>query len=234
MPSHPVRLAIYYSPDPESLLGRMGAEWLGRDAALGAPVTRPDLPVLADLGLPAAQITVSAARYGLHGTLKPPFRLAEGVAGASFLDAVEDLADGLAPVTIGPLRVAALGPFIALVPQVQPPALDAAAAEVVRALDPFRAPPSEAELARRRNAGLSARQEALLAEWGYPYVMEEFRFHVTLTDALPADAVAPLTQALAGHFAPALTEPACLDALVVFGEAEDGLFHEIRRFPLRG
>ena len=33
-------------------------------------------------------------------------------------------------------------------------------------------------------SGLTDRQEALLTQWGYPYVMEEFRFHITLTGAL--------------------------------------------------
>jgi hypothetical protein len=36
-------------------------------------------------------------------------------------------------------------------------------------------------------APLSERQRALLIEWGYPYVFDEFRFHMTLSSSL-ADA----------------------------------------------
>jgi hypothetical protein len=89
-----------------------------------------------------------------------------------------------APVTIPSLEVRRLGGFIAVVPTEPSAALADLAAATVAALDPFRAPPSEAELARRRKARLSDRQEALLMKWGYPYVMEEFRFHLTLTGRL--------------------------------------------------
>jgi len=42
-----------------------------------------------------------------------------------------------------------------------------------------------AELARRRTLRLTAEQDAMLARWGYPYVLEDFRFHMTLTGSLP-------------------------------------------------
>src|SRR5438445_432365 len=35
--------------------------------------------------------------------------------------------------------------------------------------------------------GLSARQAELLARWGYPYVHDEFRFHMTLTGPIADD-----------------------------------------------
>ena len=49
---------------------------------------------------------------------------------------------------------------------------------------PFARPPGAAELERRRKAGLSAAQEKMLLRWGYPYVLDEFRFHLTLTGRL--------------------------------------------------
>jgi len=43
---------------------------------------------------------------------------------------------------------------------------------------------SLAELPCRRQAVLSPAQDALLVRWGYPYVMEYFRFHCSLTGSL--------------------------------------------------
>lgn len=226
-----VRHALYYAPPEGSDLARLGADWLGRDAA-GRPVLPAD-PALPGCR-PLAALTVSARRYGLHGTLKPPLRLAEGRSAEELLAAARDWAARRPPVALGPLRVATLGSVLALLPEVQSATLARFAADLVRDLDGFRAPPTPEELARRRAAGLSPRQEALLAAWGYPYVMEEFRFHVTLTDAL-APAELPLLRAAAeAWFAPVLGRPQVMEDLAVFGEDEGGLFHLIARLPLGG
>jgi hypothetical protein len=58
------------------------------------------------------------------------------------------------------------------------------ASSALRTLDTLRARPSAADLARRLAAPLSERQRALAAEWGYPYVFDEFRFHMTLSSSL--------------------------------------------------
>lgn len=224
------RYAIYHAPAPGSALARLGAAWLGRDADGGGARVQPALPD----GLDIAALTAEPRRYGLHGTLKPPMRLAAGATADDLLAAVAALAARLTPVDLGRLRVAGLGPFLALVCEPQPAALDDLAAAVVAGLDGFRAPPTGAELARRRAAGLTPRQEALLSRWGYPYVMEEFRFHVTLTGRLPAEAMGPVVAAAEAHLAPALAEPQRLDALAVFGEDEAGLFHCLTRVPLSG
>ena len=108
------------------------------------------------------------------------------------------------------------------------------AAEVVRGLDTFRAPPAEADLARRRQANLTPAQEANLSQWGYPYVMEAFRFHVTLTGKLPKSDLPQVTAALAPYIAPHLPQPFVLSSLTLVGQAEDGMFHEVHRAALSG
>lgn len=226
------RHAVYFAPEPGTPLARLGAAWLGRDAEAGGAAPPPvDLPPGCR---PLAELTATPRRYGLHGTLKPPMRLAEGRSAEAFLAAVAALAGRLAPVDLGRLQPARLGRFLALVPAAQPAALDALAARVVRELDPFRAPPLPEEFGRRRAAGLAARQEALLRRWGYPYVMEEFRFHLTLTGPLAPHEAAPVAAAATAHFAPALAEPARVADLAVFGEDAAGVFHAIDRFPLTG
>lgn len=226
------RYALYYAPAPGSALAGLGAAWLGRDAASG-PVAQV-APALPDGCRAMAELTVSARRYGLHGTLKPPMRLAEGRGADDLIRAARDWAAGRKPVDLGPLRVGALGPFLALVPVAQPQALMDFAADLVRDLDGFRAPAGAAELAKRRRHGLSPRQEQYLADWGYPHVMEELRFHITLTDALAEAERAPLRAAAEAHFGPALGGPEVMRDLAVFGEGADGTFHQITRLPLAG
>jgi len=227
------RYAIYHAPANSSDLGRLGAEWLGRDTTLdAAPVVQPapNLPGCRPMG----ELVAAAHRYGLHGTLKPPMRLADGQSGDDLTQAVAAWASTRAPVDLGRLRVVALGPFLALVLVMQPAALVDFAADLVRDLDRFRVPLTDADLARHRQSGLSLRQEALLAEWGYPYVMDELRFHITLTGPLKTHERAPVQAAAEAHFAPALRQPEIMAALAVFAEDEAGVFHLISRLPLQG
>jgi hypothetical protein len=60
------------------------------------------------------------------------------------------------------------------------------ASSALRTLGGLRAKPSAADLARRLAAPLTERQRSLLIEWGYPYVFDEFRFHMTLSSSLEA------------------------------------------------
>lgn len=216
---------------PEGAFYRAGADWLGWDSVAGATVAHPDLP-----GLPgaAAEITATPRKYGFHGTVKPPFRLAEGTDAAGLDAAARAFCATRAPVTIPALETRRLGGFIAVVPAEPSEALSDLAAATVAALDPFRAPPSEAELARRRKAGLSDRQEALLARWGYPYVMEEFRFHLTLTGKLPRAEAEATRDILAAHLAPVLPAPFVIDSLCLMGEDAEGMFHLVHRYTLSG
>ncbi len=172
------RYAIYALPEPGSALEAFGRAVLGYDNRTGEAVPHPaDLPGL-------AEVTAGARIYGFHATLKAPMRLADGADEAALLARAERLAAAHPPVEVGALEVAALGRFLALVPVAPPPALGMLAAECVAAFEPLRASLNEAERAKRRPERLSPRARALLDTWGYPHVFEEFRFHMTLTDAL--------------------------------------------------
>ena len=76
-----------------------------------------------------------------------------------------------------------IGGFVAIVPATPSPGLDELAADCVTGFERFRLPMTAQERSRRLAAGLSQHQTANLERWGYPYVFEEFRFHMTLTDA---------------------------------------------------
>jgi putative phosphonate metabolism protein len=224
------RYAVYYTPPPGPL-AEFGAAWLGWNAANGERPSPPDVP---GLPLPRSEITETPRKYGLHATIKPPFRLAPGQTPEALESALAGLCAQQGPVALDGLEIAQLGRFLALVPQGDTARLGALAALAVESLDAFRAPPGEAELARRRAGGLSPAQDALLEKWGYPYVMEEFRFHITLTGKLPKAQAARVRDALAPHLAPLLPRPFVIDALSLVGEDDNGLFHLIHRYTLAG
>lgn len=216
---------------PMGALYRAGADWLGWDSVAGQAVAQPDLP---DLPVSPAVLTATPRKYGFHGTIKPPFRLAEGTDAEGLAAAACAFCATRAPVILPEMTLRRLGGFIAIVPTARFAALADLAAATVAALDGLRAPPTEAELARRRRSGLSDRQEAMLARWGYPYVMEDFRFHMTLTGRLTPDRAEGVRDALAAYFAPHLSAPFVIDSLCLMGEDAGGLFHLVQRYALSG
>ncbi|MCB8874747.1 DUF1045 domain-containing protein [Acidisoma silvae] len=222
------RVAVYYAPAKDDPLWTAGCQWLGRDPESGEEfqpseaVTDPDL-------------TRDPSGYGFHGTLKPPMRLADGVSYEAFLEAVQALAQGLRPFAMPRLSVQNLHGFLAVREAEPSPDLQALADVTVASLDDCRARPSEAELARRRKAGLSAPEEAMLARWGYPYVFQLWRFHLTLTRRLDAAEMARLLPAAEAFFASSLTQPRVCDSLAVYTQAESGApFTLTARVPLGG
>ncbi|MEI9987534.1 MAG: DUF1045 domain-containing protein [Aliidongia sp.] len=224
-----IRYALYAVPAASHALWPLAADWLGRD-----PEAAGDRTAMLPDWLERARwrdITAEPRLYGFHGTLKPPFALAADRSRAELDDALAALgAEGTPPR----LTVASLSSFLALVPDGEALSLHALADRCVAAFDAFRAPPSEAELARRRRAVLSPAQERHLECWGYPYVFDQFRYHMTLTGRLAEPERERLRAWLAEHFAPALAGPVPLE-LALFEQPDQGLpFRLVRRYPIAG
>ncbi len=219
-----VRAALYYAPALRDPLWQAGCAWLGRD-----PETAAGLPLPADRDAVTAEPRV----YGFHATLKPPMRLRGTWDG--LVAGVDALAARTAPFDLPPLIVADLSGFLALREATPCPPLHALADACVEAVDAFRLAPTDAELARRRGAGLSPLQEAMLIRWGYPHVLAAWRFHITLTRLL-SDAERPAWQdAAAAHFAAALAMPRRVEDICVFAQpGRDQPFTLAERLTLRG
>jgi len=224
------RYAIYYAPEPGPLAD-FGAAWLGWDAKAGRP--RAHLRI-SGLPRPVGELTEQPRKYGFHGTIKPPFRLIEGSDIGLLHRSAAALCAQLKPVLLEGLQLSRLGGFLALTPEGDNAALAALAGRVVEALDGFRAAPSDAEIAKRNPDRLSARQRKFLQQWGYPYVMEEFRFHLTLTGSLPEEDAEATRAILEPVIAPLLGRPVRIASLCLFGEADDGRFHNLHRYTLSG
>lgn len=178
-----------------------------------------------DLGLQG--FTTSARRYGFHATLKAPFRLAEGRTERELREAAEAFAAGRSSATITAIAPRAISEFRALVPTGDQTSLNDLAAAVVREFDEFRAPLTAEETERRAPHLLSTRQRELLETWGYPYTLDEFRFHLTLTDRLPAEQAPEIDAALNAQFGDLTGLNVPVRSISIFFEPEPGAPFEI-------
>ncbi|AXT26942.1 DUF1045 domain-containing protein [Ruegeria sp. AD91A] len=223
------RYAIYFAPPAGAEWTKFATSWLGWDMEAGKQVTHPIVE-----GIDVVAVTEVPRKYGLHATLKPPFRLRNDKTFVALYEACGSLASRQPPVSLDGLEIARFGRFLALRPLGETQALNALAAACVRELDKFRAPTSEAELTRRRAAGLTPEQGANLVQWGYPFVLDAFRFHITLSGKLDKPTLRATQDVLQSHLAPLLPRPFQITDLALTGEAEDGRFHLIHRYALSG
>lgn len=222
-----MRYAIYFAPEAASSFEALAASWLGRDAAMGKSVEHPNLEGLGATEL--AEITGPARRYGFHATLKAPFRLAVGASETDLTDAMEVFAEQTSTFEIPALKVGRLEGFLALVPAGPAPALNALANSVVEAFEPLRAPLTDREIERRNPVSLSSEELRNLMRWGYPYVFDRFRFHMTLTTRLAGPQITRVEAAASAHFASVLAGPVAVRELALFVEPEPGAPFVIRR-----
>ena len=228
----PERFAIYYAPATDSLLWRLSCNWLGRDPSKRIQ-DRPEIPGVERAILDRA--IVSAKRYGFHATIKAPMALRPGTTLDDLDMQLKLFASDNASVSIGRIELRLIEGFLALVPVPQSRELTDFAGLVVEHFDSFREPPDPTELARRNAANLSDRQKWLLERYGYPYVLEQFQFHMTLTDRLAGDSREAVIAAARNWFAPVLSAPLTLDRLALFWERDSGTpFQRLEDYELKG
>jgi putative phosphonate metabolism protein len=226
-----MRYAIYFTPASDTALWRLGSSILGYDAATRGTVDYPNGSLWREAWFTRAQET--PARYGFHATLKAPFALAPGATENTVLERAEAFSASHAPVYLPALEVALLGEFVALRPLAEDAELNRLAASCVQDLDDLRAPTDAADRARHLSKGLTSRQCTQLDRWGYPYVLQDFRFHMTLTGSIPplnrAEVLAAVKTLYRGN-----SGPVVVDAISVLSQpTREDRFGLIARFPLR-
>jgi len=228
------RHAVYFVPEDGTPLADFGQGVLGRDA-VGAPVA----PLTGPVVVPPAW-TARPARYGFHATLKAPFVLAGDTDEMALVEACDALAGTHAPIPLAGLAPARHGAFAALVLPAALEPLDRLAADCVIGLEPFRAPLDAAAVARRRPDTLDPAARARLERWGYPHVLEGFRFHMTLSAVLPdegeaGELAATWLDALIARYRSSVGDRAVFDRLALCREATPSSpFVRLAEFPLRG
>lgn len=226
-----MRYAIYFTPAPDAALWRFGSSVLGYDSRARAAVGFPQHSLWLEPWFLRLQET--PARYGFHATLKAPFELAEGVRERALLERAAVFSGVCARLCLPALEVALLDDFIALRPLSEDAELNRLAATCVREFDHLRAPLSSEDRARRLSQVLTPRQHAHLDRWGYPYVFEDFRFHMTLTGTIPKSFQARVLETLKALHR-GISAPVWVDAIsVLVQQKRQSHFELVRRFPLR-
>jgi hypothetical protein len=205
----PYRVALYYAPEADDPLWARGCAWLGHNLETGRDLPQPDIDGI------AAQVT-EPRRYGFHATLKPPMQLTASL--DRFLGEVKHFCRELKPFAMPRLDVTLLGRFIALCPSAESAELHAFADTCVACLDAYRRP-EDAAVQARRAAGRTESQRQNIAKWGYPFVMKDWRFHMTLSNP---SADETLMDAAKRHFSEALALPRRVANVVVFAEPTAG------------
>ena len=189
-----LRFAIYYVPPSSNQLTRFAASWLGWDVYKGIKV---NYPMLDNLNYDIEAIIRSPSKYGLHGTLKPPFSLASDRTFDELRLSVLTLSRSIKKFEIPDISLKSISGFIAIVPTIQNESIKYLARKCLEELDSFRAFESPEILNKRRFTGLSTSQECHLLKWGYPYVQDDFMFHLTMTSKLTSEvseiSIDPLT-----------------------------------------
>jgi putative phosphonate metabolism protein len=222
------RYAIYYAPAPGSSLDRFGAALLGYDAHHGS-----DLPFPGDMPADWRELTLDPRKYGFHATLKAPMALAPARSEGELAAACAAFAATPRAIPVITPAVDTIEGFIAIVPGTREAALEGLAAACVREFDAFRAPLTDEDRARRNPARLTPRQRDHLDRWGYPYVFEEFRFHMTLTGRLDAARHGPVLSMLRQRFGETGIHHLPVDRLALFRQHDAGSrFRIVGHWPL--
>jgi hypothetical protein len=221
------RYAIYWVPREDSALSAFAGPWFANASPAAGERKTYGLP--ADLALRA---TTSPARYGLHATLKAPFRLRGAVTQAELESDLGAFCAKRRQVKGGYLRFAKFQRYLGLVLTGCSAEADWLAAECVTHFDRFRAPLSQEDRERREPAVLTETEAAFFESFGYPHVLSTFEFHVTLAGPLESDDLARVEEALALATASLASTPLRIEDLSLLGEAGHGSgFSLLRRFP---
>ena len=212
-----MRCALCFTPPADDALTIAAARWLRRDPYTGARIS---WPIEGLVETDHAFLTAAPRRLGFHGSLKPAFRLSGDYAIADIQAALAKFCRRVPPVTVEAMRISLLDNFFALIPASPNPELDELAADFVTVFDQYRSPTSDLDLARGDIGRLNGRQFANLMAWGHPHVLDQFRYHMTLTgpiDELERDYVA---QMLKRHFGTVIESPLCISQVALFVEPE--------------
>ena len=227
------RYAIYYTPPRDAPLTELASRWLARDAFK----CERRAPILLDGFDPdeIERMTTGPRHYGFHATMKAPFELADGKTESELLDTLDQFAEARNPFEVQ-ISPQSLGEFIAL--RLDRPSEDMTAlhSDCVTEFDDFRAPLSEEDIARRRRARLTPEQDARMLDWGYPYIFDEFRWHMTLTNRIKSDVTRTRAiDGLQGLFRDVCTSPHLVDGIAVYFQTDrDAPFHVLKRAAFGG
>ena len=229
-PNNISRFAIYFVPPESNDLTRFTASWFGWDVYKGIKV---DYPVLHNLNYDIKEITNTPSKYGFHGTLKAPFSLVPDKTIDDLKLSLSMLSRSIKKFEIPSICLRIIDEFIAIVPTSQNESIHSLAKKCLEDLDSFREAESDEILNKRRSGRLSTSEEHNLLKWGYPYVLDDFQFHLTMTGKLPLKVCKHVFSVLSLELHEVLNAPLFIGKICLVGENKmDGKFGVIEEFSL--
>lgn len=208
-----MRAAIYFTPDKNNPLISHAAQWLGWDAFRAKPVS---CLIKRD-----ERWVVAPSHYGFHATMKAPFHLHESTRLQDIDEALAIFCSKTPAILLPALKITKISNFFALVPEQQTDELLEVASKTVRFFEAFRAALTEQDIKKRNPHLLDEQQYQYLMDYGYPHIFERFRFHMTLTGAIPLTEQDKVEAILNDYFQKFLSAPFSLNGLGIFVEASN-------------
>tara|TARA_B100000579_G_scaffold406636_1_gene393230 strand:- start:177 stop:977 length:801 start_codon:yes stop_codon:yes gene_type:complete len=226
------RFAIYFAPEIDSNLHSIGSQWLGRDSSSGKSIKQPNIKGISSNYF--YSVTKTPRRYGFHATLKAPFRLNKEFTLKDLCSQIQVLSAVSKPFSIN-LKVQELGNFIALMMDPNEQKMEKLASKLVENLDIFRAPLHQEEIDKRRMSTLTTSEDENLLNWGYPYVFDDFHFHITLTEQIQCGSDREsMKSAASSHFSESLENTIKVSSISLFvQESSEADFLQIQKFALQ-
>jgi len=231
------RVAIYFLPKKNSSLENFGKNLLGRDINKKKKIslTRRQKYFI-NRGFTyfdeLKDYCEQPAKYGFHATLKAPFRLKRNVKTKNFYDVISHIAAQHSRFKIKGLKIVYSKKFTFITSRKPNKLLINLENDLVKHLDTFRAELNKTEIKKRIPDSLTFKQNKYLKEWGYPFVFDQFKFHMTLMNQNNNKLSNKQKLELEKLIYKISNNVIEFNEISLLGENKNGHFEEIKRFKL--
>lgn len=208
------RYAIYWVPRPDTRLAAFARRWFGSEVETGE-----QLALREGYGLPDGLVeraTASPRRYGIHATIKAPFRLREGAQLNDFINMMGAFCAKRRAPHAGKLKLHRFSRYLVMLPENDTSELEWLAQDCVTHFDVLRAPLTDAD--RSRRAISNPKAAAYFEQFGYPDIFDRFKFHITLAGPLEPAELEMVENALRPSLIALTNEPFVAPDLCICGE----------------
>ena len=231
------RVAIYFLPKKNSSLENFGKNLLGRDINKKKKIslTRRQKYFISrgfTFFDELKDYCEQPAKYGFHATLKAPFRLKRNVKTKNFYDVISHIAAQHSRFKIQGLKIVYSKKFTFITSRKPNKLLINLENDLVKHLDTFRAELNKKEIKKRIPDSLTFKQNKYLKEWGYPFVFDQFKFHMTLMNQNNNKLSNKQKLELEKLIYKISNNVIEFNEISLLGENKNGHFEEIKRFKL--
>ena len=231
------RYAIYYAPPKESSLEEFGRYWFGWDPLNAKLINNKHrINYLNRFGIKNLinidKNVLIPKKYGFHGTLIPPFKLNKNYSTNTLFKKTEEIAKKFKKFKFYKFKLKKINNFYAFVQNKKNNNINKLSNRLVRELFKFRSPLTKKEIDRRNPSKLSKLQLSILYKWGYPYLMSEFNFHMTLASEVTGNKLYSELKKIEKNKEIILNEINNFDKIYIFGENQKGMFENLENFSL--